>query len=203
MPAHPGSRLAQHHARLARARRQVASVVFADADLERCASETPMAVFANAGQDCCARSRILVERSAYTEFVDAFSAATERVRMGDPLDEATEMGPMISEDQAGRRSSTSGSAPRRRAPDDRRRPRRRRRVVPHARGARRRRQLDARRSRGDLRPRGDRHPVRLRARSRPSQLANDHDYGLSDRCGPRPSAGRSRRPTAFVRACCR
>jgi acyl-CoA reductase-like NAD-dependent aldehyde dehydrogenase len=76
-----------------------ASVVFADADLERCVAETPMAVFANAGQDCCARSRILVERSAYADFVDAFSRATEQVGVGDPLLETTEMGPMISEAQ--------------------------------------------------------------------------------------------------------
>ncbi len=76
-----------------------ASVVFADADLERCATETPMAVFGNAGQDCCARSRILVQRSVYGEFVAAFTEATERVAVGDPLDDTTEMGPMISEAQ--------------------------------------------------------------------------------------------------------
>jgi acyl-CoA reductase-like NAD-dependent aldehyde dehydrogenase len=76
-----------------------ASVVFADADLDRCVRETPMAVFANAGQDCCARSRILVERSVYGDFVDAFSRATEAVQMGDPLLETTEMGPMVSEAQ--------------------------------------------------------------------------------------------------------
>ncbi len=76
-----------------------AAVVFADADLERCAAETPMAVFGNAGQDCCARSRILVERSAYRDFVDAFAARTAAVRVGDPLDDATEMGPMISDRQ--------------------------------------------------------------------------------------------------------
>ncbi len=73
-----------------------AAVVFADADLERCAAETPMAVFGNAGQDCCARSRILVERSAYADFVEAFAARTAAVRVGDPLDDSTEMGPMIS-----------------------------------------------------------------------------------------------------------
>jgi acyl-CoA reductase-like NAD-dependent aldehyde dehydrogenase len=76
-----------------------ASVVFADADLDRCATETPMAVFGNAGQDCCARSRILVERAAYDDFVDAFSAATAAVAVGDPLADDTEMGPMISEAQ--------------------------------------------------------------------------------------------------------
>jgi len=55
-----------------------------------------MAVFANAGQDCCARSRILVERSVYADFVDGFTRATEAVTIGDPLLETTEMGPMIS-----------------------------------------------------------------------------------------------------------
>ena len=57
-----------------------ASVVFADADIEKAAAATPMSVFGNAGQDCCARSRILVERSAYDEFVAAFAAATEKRR---------------------------------------------------------------------------------------------------------------------------
>jgi acyl-CoA reductase-like NAD-dependent aldehyde dehydrogenase len=76
-----------------------ASIVFADADLERCIAETPMAVFANAGQDCCARSRILVERRVYSDFVDGFSRATEAVHLGDPLEETTEVGPMISEAQ--------------------------------------------------------------------------------------------------------
>ena len=76
-----------------------ASVVFADAELERCVEETPLAVFGNVGQDCCARSRILVERSLYADFVAAFVARTERVVVGDPLDDATEMGPMISESQ--------------------------------------------------------------------------------------------------------
>ncbi len=76
-----------------------ACVVFADADLEKAAAETPMAVFGNAGQDCCARSRILVERSAYDAFVAAFTAATERIVVGAPLDETTEMGPMISAGQ--------------------------------------------------------------------------------------------------------
>lgn len=73
-----------------------AAVVFADADLERCAAETPMAVFGNAGQDCCARSRVLVQLSVYPDFVDALAARTAAVRVGDPLDESTEMGPMIS-----------------------------------------------------------------------------------------------------------
>ena len=73
-----------------------ANVVFADADLERAAASAPYAVFDNAGQDCCARSRILVERSAYDRFLELLIDATKGVNVGDPGDEATEMGPLIS-----------------------------------------------------------------------------------------------------------
>jgi acyl-CoA reductase-like NAD-dependent aldehyde dehydrogenase len=73
-----------------------ANVVFADADLERAAAAAPCAVFDNAGQDCCARSRILVQKSVYNRFLDLLIEATRRVRVGDPQDEATEMGPLIS-----------------------------------------------------------------------------------------------------------
>jgi acyl-CoA reductase-like NAD-dependent aldehyde dehydrogenase len=73
-----------------------ANVVFADADLERAASSAPYAVFDNAGQDCCARSRILVEKSVYDRFLDLLVEATRRIKVGDPRDEATEMGPLIS-----------------------------------------------------------------------------------------------------------
>jgi acyl-CoA reductase-like NAD-dependent aldehyde dehydrogenase len=73
-----------------------ANVVFADADLEQAAATAPYAVFDNAGQDCCARSRILVERSAYDRFVELLVEATRNVKVGDPEDEATEMGPLIS-----------------------------------------------------------------------------------------------------------
>ncbi len=76
-----------------------ASIVFADADVESAAAASPPSVFANAGQDCCARSRILVERSAYDTFVDAFATATEAMVVGEPLDETTEVGPMISAGQ--------------------------------------------------------------------------------------------------------
>jgi betaine-aldehyde dehydrogenase len=74
-----------------------ANVVFADADLEQAAARAPAAVFGNAGQDCCARSRILVERSAFDRFLELFVAATEAVVIGDPEDPATEMGPLVSE----------------------------------------------------------------------------------------------------------
>ena len=75
-----------------------ANVVFADADLERAAASAPMAVFGNAGQDCCARSRILVQKDVFDEFLDRMRPAVEGLRVGDPLDEATEMGPLISAD---------------------------------------------------------------------------------------------------------
>jgi acyl-CoA reductase-like NAD-dependent aldehyde dehydrogenase len=73
-----------------------ANVIFADADLERAAAAAPYSVFDNAGQDCCARSRVLVERSAYDRFLELFVAATQALKVGDPGDESTEMGPLIS-----------------------------------------------------------------------------------------------------------
>ena len=76
-----------------------ANVVFADADLEAAAAAAPMAVFGNAGQDCCARSRILVEHSAVDRFMELLAGAVEEVKVGDPLDEATQMGPLISAEQ--------------------------------------------------------------------------------------------------------
>ncbi|HEY3050732.1 MAG TPA: aldehyde dehydrogenase family protein [Gaiellaceae bacterium] len=82
-----------------------ANVVFADADLERAAASAPYAVFDNAGQDCCARSRILVQRSAYDRFLELLIAATDAVKVGDPKSEETEMGPLISAEQRERVSS--------------------------------------------------------------------------------------------------
>jgi acyl-CoA reductase-like NAD-dependent aldehyde dehydrogenase len=75
-----------------------ANVVFADADLEQAAASAPLAVFGNAGQDCCARSRILVERSAVEPFLEALEREVKALRVGDPLDDATQMGPLISAD---------------------------------------------------------------------------------------------------------
>jgi betaine-aldehyde dehydrogenase len=72
------------------------NIVFADADLERFARESPYSVFDNCGQDCCARSRILVERSVHERVVELFAEATRAVKVGDPLDEATEVGPLVS-----------------------------------------------------------------------------------------------------------
>src|SRR5262249_23389440 len=73
-----------------------ASLVFADADLEACVSSSVWAVFDNAGQDCCARSRILVERPLFDEFAERLAARAREIRRGDPGDEQTEMGPLIS-----------------------------------------------------------------------------------------------------------
>ena len=76
-----------------------ANVVFADADLEAAAAAAPLAVFGNAGQDCCARSRILVESSAVDDFLSELESSVTGLRVGDPLDDSTQMGPLISADQ--------------------------------------------------------------------------------------------------------
>jgi acyl-CoA reductase-like NAD-dependent aldehyde dehydrogenase len=73
-----------------------ANIVFADADLERAAATAPQAVFDNAGQDCCARSRILVQRSVFDKFMELLEPAVKAVRVGDPALPETEMGPLIS-----------------------------------------------------------------------------------------------------------
>ena len=76
-----------------------ANVIFADADLEKAAAMAPYAVFDNAGQDCCARSRIFVEKRAYARFMELFEVAVKNVKVTDPLEEASEMGPLISAGQ--------------------------------------------------------------------------------------------------------
>jgi betaine-aldehyde dehydrogenase len=75
------------------------NIVFADADVEQAASTSPMSVFANAGQDCCARSRVFVERPVFDRFVDQFVEATRRIVVGDPGDERTQVGPLVSKGQ--------------------------------------------------------------------------------------------------------
>jgi betaine-aldehyde dehydrogenase len=81
-----------------------ANIVFADADLERAAAAAPGGAFGNAGQDCCARSRILVEESALERFMGLLEEHVTAIRVGDPLDPNTEMGPLIS---AGQRESVA------------------------------------------------------------------------------------------------
>ena len=73
-----------------------ANVIFADADLEAAAAAAPSAVFGNAGQDCCARSRILVQENVLDHFLELLEVEVKALRVGDPLKEDTQMGPLIS-----------------------------------------------------------------------------------------------------------
>jgi len=75
------------------------NIVFADADIDAAASRSPMSVFANAGQDCCARSRVFIERKIYDDFVDRFVTATRAIVVGDPSDGKTQVGPLVSTQQ--------------------------------------------------------------------------------------------------------
>jgi acyl-CoA reductase-like NAD-dependent aldehyde dehydrogenase len=72
------------------------NIIFADADLESAARTSPMSVFANAGQDCCARSRVFVEKKVFNRFVDAFIATTDAIKVGDPSSAETQVGPLVS-----------------------------------------------------------------------------------------------------------
>jgi acyl-CoA reductase-like NAD-dependent aldehyde dehydrogenase len=85
-----------------------ANIVFADADIERAAATAPYAVFDNAGQDCCARSRILVQRSVFDRFLGLLEPAVQGIEVGDPADPHTEMGPLIS---AGHRDLVASYVP--------------------------------------------------------------------------------------------
>ncbi len=72
------------------------NIVFADADWQRAAETSPLGVFANTGQDCCARSRVFVERSVFEPFVEKFVAVTKKLVVGEPANEATQLGPLVS-----------------------------------------------------------------------------------------------------------
>ena len=76
-----------------------ANIVFADADLDQAAASAPMSFLDNAGQDCCARTRILVQRSVFDAFMERFEVAIKAVQVGDPGDESTQMGPLVSAGQ--------------------------------------------------------------------------------------------------------
>lgn len=78
------------------------NIVFADADIETAAAATPMSFLDNSGQDCCARTRVLVQRSVYDRFLDLLVPGIESVLVGDPADENTQMGPLISRSQLDR-----------------------------------------------------------------------------------------------------
>jgi acyl-CoA reductase-like NAD-dependent aldehyde dehydrogenase len=89
-----------------------ANIIFADADLEAAAAAAPLSVFGNAGQDCCARSRILVQQDALEPFMELLAREVKALRVGDPLDEQTQMGPLISAAQRDTVSSfLDGQAP--------------------------------------------------------------------------------------------
>lgn len=75
------------------------NIIFADADLEKAAASSPMSVFANTGQDCCARSRVFVERSVYEKFVELFVEATRQIVVDDPAKPETQVGPLVSKQQ--------------------------------------------------------------------------------------------------------
>ncbi|GGU02988.1 aldehyde dehydrogenase family protein [Streptomyces violascens] len=88
------------------------NIVFADADIEAAALATPMSFLDNSGQDCCARTRILVQRTAYDRFMELLGPAIEQIVVGDPADEKTQMGPLISRVQLDRvRSYVADDAP--------------------------------------------------------------------------------------------
>ena len=76
-----------------------ANIIFDDADIEKAAAGAPGGVFDNAGQDCCARSRILVQASVYDSFMEKFEVAVKKFVVGDPSQESSEMGPLISKIQ--------------------------------------------------------------------------------------------------------
>ncbi len=75
------------------------NIIFADADVQAAAKAAPMCVFDNTGQDCCARSRVLVQETVYEEFLHAFVEATQALVVGDPMEESTQIGPMVSSGQ--------------------------------------------------------------------------------------------------------
>ena len=167
-----------------------ANVVFADADLEKAAATAPSAVFDNAGQDCCARSRILVQRSAYDRFLELLEPAVQGFRVEDPSLETAEMGPLISRGQWERVASY--------VPDDapvafRGSGAGRPGLLVPADGADADRPAGPRAHRGDLRPgrrgralrrRGRRRPDRQRGRVRPVRIDLDPRRGHA-RCASR------------------
>ncbi len=147
-----------------------ANIIFADADLEKAAAAAPWAVFDNAGQDCCARSRLLVEASVVDRFLDLLRPHVETFKVGDPLDPASEMGPLISARQRDRVASFVGRGHVGCIPGNR--AGRSRLLVPADR-ARARRPEVARSARGDLRARRRGDPVPRRGGGRAARQRHD------------------------------
>ena len=153
---------------------KTATLLFADADLEKAAAALPGAVFDNAGQDCCARSRLLVEREVYDEFLALLEPHVAAWRCGDPTDPATGMGPLISAEQRARVAGYVDGA-------DVLHARRRAGRAP-ASGTRRRCWPPATRASGTGARRSSGRCCRCcrsTPRTRRSRLANDTEYGLS------------------------
>ena len=175
-----------------------ANVIFADSDLEKAAATAPYAVFENAGQDCCARSRILVERSVFDRFLELLEPAVKGVKVGLPGDESTEMGPLVAKSHFDKvasyvddesRVAFRGSAPT--APGYWFAPTV---LLPASR-------TDRTRHRGDLRP-GRRPCCRSTTRPTPSRSPTTASTASPVRSGPGMSAGRSEsreasRPATF------
>ena len=138
-----------------------ANIVFDDANLADAVPSSVWSIYYSAGQSCEARSRVLVEKSIYDDFVSSFSGLAEQLKLGDPLDPETQVGSLIS---ASHRERVHGFVEQGRdegcGSRDRRKGRRRERCVLSADRARRRRELHDRRPGGDLRPGRHRHPVR-------------------------------------------
>ena len=141
-----------------------ANVVFADADLEKAAATAPYGVFDNAGQDCCARSRILVERSVFDRFMELLEPAVNGVVVGDPSADATEMGPLIS---SAHRERVAAYVPSDAAVAFRGQRTGRTRFLVPADRAHPDRPVRPHPARGDLRPGRHRRRVRRRGRRRP------------------------------------
>ena len=175
-----------------------ANIVFADADVDLAAARAPYGVFDNAGQDCCARSRILVQRSVYEEFLSRLEPAVAGVVVGDPTQDATEMGPLIS---AAHKEQVASFVPagapvafRGRAPRDR------------ATGLRRRCWPRSTRATGrPPRRSSGRSSSSFPSRTRPTRCGwpTTRPTGSPARCGPATWAGPSGWPGPSRRAPCR
>ena len=175
-----------------------ANIVFADADLERAAASAPSSVFDNAGQDCCARSRILVERAAYDRFLELLEPAVKAVRVEDPRLDSSDMGPLISASQRQPSLATSPTTP----------PWPSKGRVPTARASGFRRPC-WRRSVPTRRPSGRRSSARSSrwspSTTRPTRCVSPTtpSTGCPGRSGPATSGGRSASPAPSSRATCR
>ena len=178
-----------------------AAIVLEDADVERTAGGLRFASFMNNGQACAAQTRVLAPRARYADVVDALAAQVASFVVGDPLDPATDIGPLVNERQqrrvldyivlgAGRRRPRGG----RRGSGARRRHLR----GPHA--VRRRGQRHAHRPGGDLRAGGRGHPLRRRGRRRPHRQRL-RPTGWAARCGPRTRPVASSWPAGSAPAC--